>query len=326
MTKIIQFVPQAQLTAAENLNGFIDLCRNRLEVFGKDLNWDESWDITPWCELKGRRGRVPLAWTNHDTSKIKPGAIMEKPFIDFAKSYMRYQHAFRPTKVVGFRLSALRALDRALVLQHGKAEVETSDPAIFNLAAQLINDKFEKTTAYRIALQLNMIAQFLNANNLVAVGFNWKNPIGRPNDQNRVGKKADKRRAELLPSQAALDALAKAFHLAIEPRDVVLTSIMALLCSAPDRINEVLRLPVDCEVFQKKKNGKEAYGLRWWPSKGAEPMVKWVVDSMVEVVKEAVSKIREQTDPARKIAAWYEHILINYILLKLMNIYDNKYF
>lgn len=307
MSEIIQFIPKAQLTAAENLRGFIDVCRNKLEVFGKDLDWNDTWDVTQWINRRGRRARIALVWTNHDTSKEKPGGIMISPFLDFAKSYMRYQHVFRPTKVVGFRLSALRALERALVQQQGKANVEISDPAIFNLAAQLINDKFKKSSAYRIATQLDMIARFLNANNLVSVGFDWKNPIGRPNDRNRVGKKANKRRAKLLPSQAALDSLAKAFHIATEPKDVIVTSILALLCSAPDRINEVLRLPADCEVFQKRKNGKVAYGLRWWPSKGAEPMVKWIMNSMTEVVKEAIAKVREHTSEARRMAAWYEN-------------------
>jgi nucleosome binding factor SPN SPT16 subunit len=36
------------------------------------------------------------------------------------------------------------------------------------------------------------------------------------------------------------------------------------------------------------------------PEKGAEPMVKWIIPSMVDVVKKAINQIREQTKEARK--------------------------
>ena len=110
-----------------------------------------------------------------------------------------------------------------------------------------------------------------------------------------------------MPSQAALDALPKVFRLATEPVDVIVSSVAALLCASPDRISEVLMLPENCEVRQKKnKDGGEVYGLRWWPAKGAEPMVKWVVPSMASVVQEAIEKIRAVTEPARRVAKWYE--------------------
>ena len=48
------------------------------------------------------------------------------------------------------------------------------------------------------------------------------------------------------------------------------------------------------------------YGLRWFTSKGADPMIKWIVRSMYDVVKEALEKIRVVTQPAREVAAWYE--------------------
>ena len=35
-------------------------------------------------------------------------------------------------------------------------------------------------------------------------------------------------------------------------------------------------------------------------------MVKWIIPSMVPVVKEAVARIRNATDAAREVARWYE--------------------
>ncbi|AUT70062.1 integrase [Paraburkholderia hospita] len=110
-----------------------------------------------------------------------------------------------------------------------------------------------------------------------------------------------------MPSQAALDALPNVFRMATAPADVLVSSFTAILCSAPDRISELLCLPVDCEVRQKREGSDEdAYGLRWWPAKGAPPMVKWIIPSMGGVVEEAVSKIRKLTDEAREVAHWYE--------------------
>jgi hypothetical protein len=101
--------------------------------------------------------------------------------------------------------------------------------------------------------------------------------------------------------------LANIFHIATDPADVLACSIVAILCSAPDRISEVLHLEADCEVMEVIPSSKEkAYGLRWRPAKGAAPMVKWIIPSMADVVKEAIGKIRKLTEPAREIAKWYE--------------------
>ena len=109
-----------------------------------------------------------------------------------------------------------------------------------------------------------------------------------------------------MPSKRALEALPEIFFKATEPKDILITSIIAILFGAPNRIGEVLLLQEYCEVIQKSSDGKEQYGLRWYPEKGAEPMVKWIIPSMVDVVKKAINQIREQTKEARKVSKWYE--------------------
>jgi len=327
MGQIIQFVPKADIEASQNVQNFVELCRNKLTIFGAELDWEaDAWDVTKTVNKPGRKGRIALVWTSHFTSKHKPTLPMHKPFLDFVKAYLRYQNGLRPTKSIQLRLSALRALEQALVEQNGVPRVEDVEPALLNNAASLIREKFAPSTAYRIGSQLEMIANFISGNYLVPVRFTWKNPLGRPNDRNRVGKKADKERTDKLPSQASLDALAKAFFIASEPADVLIASTAALLCCAPDRINEVLRLPVDCEVTMQRPNEEGAYGLRWWPSKGAEPMVKWLVGTMVDVAKEAVGKIRKETEEARNMAKWYEENPTRlYLPKELVSLRDNNH-
>lgn len=307
MTDLVTFVPRTELDAQVNMQGFVDLCKTKLTVFGQSLVFAEDiWDVSDTIRHKGRYCAQRLVYSNLETSNQRPRVMMNEPFKSFAKSYMRYQHGMKPTRDYAKRMTALRALEAALV-EGGTSDPVQTNTHILNRAAQMLDDRLGAATAYSTAGQLEMIADFLRDNRLTTVPTRWRNPLKATGRTNRVGKEADERRAEKMPSQAALDALPQVFRLAAEPADVLVSSAAAILCSAPDRINEVLLLPVNCEVRQKRDGSDEdAYGLRWWPAKGAEPMVKWVIPSMAGVVEEALARIRTITDEARKVATWYE--------------------
>lgn len=307
MSDFVHFTPWSKLGAEVNLQAFIALCRDNLTIFGSDLKFeDDIWDITKFIQIKGQSHKINVIFSLWDDVKKRHPRSMPEPFLSFAKAYLRYQHGLRPKSDIGKRLSALRALCAALA-EHGTENPTLADASIFNRAAQLLSDRFSKNTAYSTGCQLELLANLLDEKRICAVPLQWKNPIPLSLDYvGRIGEEFDKERHFKLPSPYALDSLARAFRLAVEPPDVVITSIAAILCSSPDRINEVLRLPVECEVRQKRKDLPSAYGLRFWPSKGAEPMVKWVVPSMGTIVEEALVRLRKHTDEARKVARWYE--------------------
>jgi len=311
MADIFQFVPRAELDASGNLRGFIESCRDYITVFGDDLDWNANmWDVTEYVARGGRKGRLAFVFTNFDTAGIRGGEAkpMSQPFLDFAKAYMRHQHVMKQTKSFGGRLVALRALEKALIdaSVDGIPRVEKTDPHILNNAMQLIKER-TPGSAYQVTNQLKSLAELLVEFQFTNVPFIWKNPINKPGDHNiRVGVKADERRKAKLPSKEALDALAKAYNMAVNPKDVITTSMAALMMCSPDRINELFRLPVNCE-YETTYDGKEMYGIRWWASKGAEPMIKWIISSMVDTAKDAIAKLRECTKEARKIALWYEN-------------------
>jgi hypothetical protein len=189
----------------------------------------------------------------------------------------------------------------------GASSVAGIDASTFNRAAQLVGSRYAETSAYRIGQQLELLADFLDDHRMTRTRLGWVNFIPRPMGTDRIGEEADKRRRSKLPSQAALDALPKIFRAAVEPADIIVASAAAIMCGAPDRVAEVLTLPVNCEVDGFAKDGEAApYGLRWWPGKGADPMVKWVVPSMSGVMREAIAKIRAATEAARDVARWYE--------------------
>lgn len=308
VAKVIHFAPRADLDAQANLDAFVYVCREKLTVFGADLPFEsDTWNLSSYINLKATRTTLRILFSSWETAQGRASQSMREPFLSFAKSFVRFQHAMRPTRAIGQRIAALRALEAALV-EEGSASPVHARQETFYRAAQLAQDRFTPAVAYRVGVQLEAISTFLNEKRLVSVPSRWHNPIKRPrSDSARVGKEFDERRRGKLPSPAALNALATAFRVASSPKDLVATSVAAILCSAPDRINEVLLLEEHCEVTQRSASAKEAeYGLRWRPSKGADPMVKWVVRSMADVVREAVSRLRRVSEPAREVARWYE--------------------
>jgi hypothetical protein len=86
-----------------------------------------------------------------------------------------------------------------------------------------------------------------------------------------------------------------------DPKDILIISILVLLCCAPARIGEVFLLPSDVEVLPHPGDGLRA-GIRWRPKKGAAPQIKFIPEAMVPIAQEALTKIREVTEPARQMA------------------------
>ncbi|KPX71645.1 MULTISPECIES: hypothetical protein [Pseudomonas syringae group genomosp. 2] len=304
---VVVFIPKAERHAADNLSEFVAMGRSQLCIFGSDLRFDDiAWDVTDTTRLKGHgNNRVRIYFSTQETVDDMMPTQMAEPFVSFAKAYVRYMQGLRPTKNPAFRVTALRALDAAH-RKNGRLNPVMMDGDTFNRAARVIAERLTGSTAYRVGSQLELIAKFVSEHYLTVVPLTWRSPIKRPIDSTRVGVEFDKRRSEKMPSQAALDALPKAFHAAYQPQDILFSSIAAVLCSAPDRISEVLLLAENCEIHDKTSGGKDAYGLRWQPAKGADPMVKWIIPSMVPVVAKAIAKIRSLTEGARRIAKWYE--------------------
>lgn len=304
---LVVFIPRAERDATENLREFIAMSRSHLTIFGAGLRFDDmAWDVTDATQLKAHgKNRVRICFSTQETVNDVLPTQMAEPFVSFAKAYVRYMQGMRPTKNPAFRVTALRALDAAFRMS-GHLIPVMMDGDTFNRAARIIAERLSGSTAYRVGAQLELIAKFMSEHRLTAIPLSWRSFINRPIDTVRVGQEFDKRRNAKMPSQAALEALPKTFYLATQPNDVLFSSIAAILCSAPDRINEVLLLTENCEVYDKTSGGKDAYGLRWQPAKGADPMVKWILPSMAPVVAEAIAKIRHLTEAARRIAQWYE--------------------
>ena len=308
MAEILHFSPHLHWPAKQNLEAFVNVCRSQLTVFGPDLAFDEDvWDVTKYINLKGKRSKTKLRFTLWGEGKRGRGCPMPEPFKSFAKSYIRYQQGLRPSKSLETRLAALRALYVALSEKGDKPDPTTLHSFHFNRAAQLISERISKSSSYQYGVQLQLISEMMVSSGLLQNPNTWRSHIQRSVGCEKVGAEFDAIRLARLPSPTALSALASIFNIATEPSDILITSIIAILCAAPERINEVVRLAVDSEIIQRKAAGSgEVYGLRWFPSKGAAPHVKWVVPSMENVVKKAILNIKRISASARDLAEWYE--------------------
>jgi hypothetical protein len=307
---VIRFKSSADFEAETNVRRFVDLCRNHLTVFGVGLPFDDNiWDISDSLQQTGKKPRLRIFFSIRTPPRRHgPGVPFQEPYLSFAKAYMRHEFPSRGQWFLDAGMQALRFVYKAMTEHTGIPRPSDVRSETLNRAVQML-DGVGLFRANEIAQELQRLAVFLVGNRLVTAPLDWRNPLERPGMAHsaRVGKEFDELRARMLPSPQALTALARIFRMAKEPDDVLVSSIIAILCAAPSRIGEVLQLSADCEVVRNDSRGTPVYALRWYPEKGAPPQTKPMITSMVDVVREALTKIRALTKPARTVAAWYEH-------------------
>ncbi|MEB0122834.1 hypothetical protein QN391_19380 [Pseudomonas sp. CCI1.2] len=86
MSNIFQFIPKAQAASLQNLDEFIVMCRDRLTVFGADLDWySHAWPGVGNVTKKGAPSRG-----------YSEAQLLDAGIIPFAKAYVRYQQGHNP--------------------------------------------------------------------------------------------------------------------------------------------------------------------------------------------------------------------------------------
>ena len=302
------FRPKPALDAEARVAGFIRHARADLTVFGADLDWDAPrWTLHGVARVSGRGKPIRVNW-GHPLKKVCLSVDDYAPLgarnVDFFKAYLRYYYGFAPLMSPGQMLSAIRLLDKALC--RSDTPVVEARPDRFNFAAAACRPHYGRETAYRIGNQLQAIARFLDDHRFVVRPLVWTSPIRKPHGWDRIGRQAERRRARKLPSERAIAALGTAYRRARDPMDVLATSAYALLLVTHSRISELHRLDAyACEV-ELFENGQPRYGLRWYPSKGGQPETRWIPGAFVALAREALSRIRDITEPGRELARRYK--------------------
>ncbi|CAZ86843.1 putative integrase [Thiomonas arsenitoxydans] len=300
---VLHFTPRAELEPHANLEAFVELCRLS-EVMGAHRQFDKNaWD-DGFLKGQNKANRVVFS-TLEAASGNKPEPSLPEPFLNFAKAAVIYLQDKRPVTSQGTRIAALRCLEAALRQQSKGSRPTAVDPVVLDTAVALAKQQVSPSVAYRIAGQLEYISEFMASKQFISLRQRWKHGMKKPQEMDsRISKEALEARKGKLPSAAALRALAGIFHLAIDPPDVITSSMTALMVCAPERINEVLRLRRDCLVDGDGEfRGK--LGLRWAGSKGFENTTKWLPSDMAGVAREAVDNLIRVSAPAHELATWY---------------------
>ncbi len=307
MGELALFRPREALDAETRLADFIRHARDDLTVFGAELDWaSPKWELRGVARVSGRPNKLRVVW-GHPLKKA-PKAIgdyapLDARNVDFFKAYLRYRYGLAPQMNATLILSAIRHLDKALARAGKPATDARADD--FNAAAAAARSVYSRHTAYRVGRQLEAIAGFLDDHRLVARPLVWTNPIGRPTDFDRIGVGPERARTRKLPSERAIAALGEAYRRARHPMDVIAVSAYALLLATHSRISELHRLDAcDCEV-EAVEQGERRYGLRWYPSKGGEPEIRWIPGALAPLARDALKRIRDLTEPARALARRY---------------------
>lgn len=309
MVTSIVFTPRAERDAHANMASFIELCKTRLRPFGNHFDFDANeWDVTEYASRRGMgTQRTRVHFSTLETANSTDRTFMESPFLDFAKAYLCYTSSLKSSIVPSHQVLLTRIVEAALKEHSPSPDPTKITVETLNRSAQIAMAGYSHNAAYTIGNLAERLGLFLNDHGLTEIPFQWKSPVPRPETKQRVGKEFDEQRKKRLPSPAALEALPQIFRMATESSDIIVSSVAALLCAAPSRVCELFELPSQCEVDQTYgPDKKKAYCLRWWPAKGADPMLKVILPEFADVVREAVAKIRTETESARKIARWYE--------------------
>lgn len=300
---VLNFTPRAEQEPSANVEAFVELCR-----VSEVLNASTQFDRNAWKVgyQKGQNKILRAIFSTLEASaRDEPEPSLPQPFLDFAKATLVYLHDKRPLASQSVRVAALRCMEAAL-REGGKGSRPTAvDEMVLDRAVELARKQVSPSVAYRIAGQLQYIADLMRSKDFISLRQRWTHGMKKPQEVgSRISKDAVHARQEKLPSAAALRALGGIFCEAIEVPDVVVSSNTGLMLCAPERINEVLRLRRNC-IVEGDGEFRGKLGLRWSGSKGFENTTKWLPTEMAPIARQAVANLIEVSAPAQKLAAWY---------------------
>ena len=246
-TPVLNFTPRAELESLANLEAFVALCR-KSEVLGANGQFGKNvWNIG-YFKGHNKVNRAVFS-TLEASSNNEPEPSLPHPFLDFAKATLVYLHDMRPVTSIGARIAALRCLEAALRESSKDSRPTAVDEMVLDSAVEFARRQVSPRAAYRIAGQLEYIANFMHSKGFISLRQRWTHGVKKPRELgSRISKEALIARQEKLPSAATLRAIAGIFCDATEPADVLISCITCLMLCAPERINEVLRLRRNCLV------------------------------------------------------------------------------
>lgn len=300
MSDIVIFKPKSGLDSKKNLEDFIEFSQT-LPALNDDMNYESNY----W---KGVVNFIKFRVSSKNRALAKQ---LDSSIIPFAKAYVTYSQTQNRTKNVA-EITALRAIESAMMVSHGTVDITKINPAVLDSAAQALKESLCESVAYKAGGQLVKLQKFLILKKII-LKFTWKNPIKRHQDLvSRVGYEGALNRNKKLPDEDALIAISEIFSLDkkdLSDLDVFTTSSIALLICAPARGSELFYLKSDCLHYDIDSSGNNVVGLKWYSGKGFGYEVEWIPDVMVPVAEKAVKRLNRLSKSARGWAKKMEQLI-----------------
>lgn len=310
MSVVLEFKSRAGLNADRQVQNFIDYAKSLTAFDRPDLPL--SWEANNWSPWKTTTCslctflKAGVSSTKARPSQARDEYFLDPEFRDFAKAYIRY-HLARNPKKNSVEIMALRMVEKALLDLRGRGIVSLIDEDVLSHAATLTREAYPGP-CYQVGSQLERLAVFLTAKQMIERPVVWRNPIPRKTDMSTGHRSKKAEAVAKMPAEKVLDALAEIF--ALKPtahRDIVATSMVGILVSAPSRISELLELPFDCVIKEwNRTDQKEELMLRFHAKKGGGFMKKVIPEAISGVAEEAVARLLEITAEPRKLAKFLE--------------------
>lgn len=299
MSEIYYFKSRADITAAESLSLFINHCRYNLTLYGDQ----GGFDTNQWHYKVGGRKFAMIFSKYKEYDNPYEFDPMEEPFLDFAKSYVRYRQSEKQVKNICDTLAILRIVHDALVDVHETADVLNVDGLVQDRVFELIEIRYSNSDKrYFYGGKLVKLYEFLCEKNIAPTLPDWTNPWKKAKEKAiRVDKDSRKWQEERCPSQHHMLSLADCFAKAKTPQDRYWSSVLALLMFAPSRGGELAYLTVD-----SLEEDQGTLAVRWFSQKGYDQNLKRVPDLLAPMVREAFDRLLAIGKPARD-AAKFAH-------------------
>lgn len=283
----------------KNLHRFIAMQRKTFEATGLG-----RWESCDWSHYND--GKSLTFYKDRSRGQSK-GVKLDNDYgyQDFAKALAVMERS--KGRVGDHPMKVIRMLEGILLSDKGRADPSLIDDQVIESLIANCRKLTESTgTLYSRGSGILRIVKAVNEFNLSAAPLSLsKNPFPRRKDYH-VKYKADV--AKKLPDQKVIDCVGELFHQGPgHPKDIVTTSMFAILLSAPSRANELLELPVDCVNKEVSPATDKTYmTLTWFGSKGYGYTSKAIPQAMHEVVETAVDRVRLISEEPRKLAKHFE--------------------
>lgn len=246
----------------------------------------------------------------------KTGDLMLQPFKDFAKAYMRDLQTWKERNPAQYMV-VLKTIYETLIETNGKVDILDFNGITLRKTTESLEYRLSSGALYRAGQVLESLLNDLREYKINLTIPTWKNPWKRPNEKALGTSHEDRAWQEnrLLTSHQ-ISCLADAFRLARTPYEQFYSSQAVLLMAAPSRGGELHFLTTDClfettafkdVIDDSGKVVKEEHtilNIRWVAAKGGGFMPKPVHPLIEPTVREAVKRLIDIGEPARRAAQW----------------------